>query len=158
VPELEWHGPAQRAEFHHRGQRLAHQPGRPRLIKKYLFLNADVARRWDPQLAPIYYRQRVDKGHGHTQAVCAVATHLLDRILAVAKEKRPYQLRDVDGRPISRQEARQLILERYTIPPNIRERQTKRFRRERTARGLERDCLAEDRKQKKESAPAVVRG
>jgi transposase len=130
----------------------------PRLIKKYLFLNADVARRWDPQLAHIYYRQRVEKGQCHTQAVCAVATHLLDRILAVAKEKRPYQLRDVDGRPISRQEARQLIIERYTIPPEVRQRQTKRFRRDRTARRAEQDCLAEDRKQKKESAPSLVRG
>jgi transposase len=58
----------------------------PDLVKKYAFLEAETTRRWDPQIAAIYYDQMVNKGNHHAQAVCACATHLLDRIRVVLTE------------------------------------------------------------------------
>jgi transposase len=106
----------------------------PNLIKKHAYLNADTARRWDPQLAALYYDQMVNKGKHHSQAVCACATHLLDRIRVVLTEDRPYELRDVDGTPVTTQQARIIAQERYTLPEDVRRRNTKRARRERAER------------------------
>ncbi len=86
------------------------------------YLAGDIGRQWDPQLAKVYYEQMVYKGNCHTQAVCAVGTHLLDRLLVVLKEDRPYQLRDPEGRPIIKKEAKKLIREQFTVPQEIRER------------------------------------
>jgi hypothetical protein len=80
------------------------------------YLNADVARRHDPQIAAVYYDQMVKKGKHHNQAVCACATHLLDRIFVVLQEERPYELRDVDGTPVTPKEARAIISSLYTLP------------------------------------------
>lgn len=128
----------------------------PDLPKKFLFLGADVARRYDPQLAKIYYDQMVHKGKHHTQAVCAVATHLLDRILVILKEDRAYQLRDVDGTPVTPEQARQIIAERYTVPQEVRQRNNRRARRERVEQRAERQHARRERR--RESSPALVRG
>jgi transposase len=122
----------------------------PRLIKKYAFLDADVARQWDPQLAAIYFDQMVTKGKHHTQAVCTCATHLLDRVLVVLHEGKPYELRDVDGTPVTAEQGRAIVLERYTVPEEVRRRKTKRFRQ------AHRDRRAE-KKQKREEARTRVR-
>ena len=106
----------------------------PNLVKKYAYLNADTARHWDPQLAALYYDQMVNKGKHHSQAVCACATHLLDRIRVVLTEDRPYELRDVDGTPVTPQQARIIAQEQYTVPEDVRRRNTKRARRERAKR------------------------
>lgn len=92
------------------------------ILKKYAYLGADVARHYDPQIAAIYYDQMVNKGHHHIQAVCACATHLLDRILVVLQEGRPYELRDVDGRVVTPEEARAIIAQKYTVPKEVRAR------------------------------------
>ncbi len=118
----------------------------PDLIKKYAYIDAEVARQWDPQIAAIYYDQMVNKGKHHNQAVCCCATHLLDRIRVVLREERPYQLRNVDGQPITWQEGRTIILERYQVPEEVRQRSRQRTRRAR------RDQRAE-RKQKRRSSP-----
>ena len=97
----------------------------PNLIKATLYQNADVARQWDVQLAQIYYRQMVDYGKHHTQAVCAVASHLARRIYPVLCEHRPYQLRDLDGHPISKEDSRALILERFQVPESLRQQRRK---------------------------------
>jgi len=76
----------------------------------------------------------VNKGKHHAQAVCAGATHLLDRIRVVLTEDRPYELRDVDGTPVTPQQARAIIAERYTVPEEVRRRNTRRARRERRER------------------------
>jgi len=110
----------------------------PNLIKKFAYINADVARLWDPQIAAIYYDQMVHKGKHHTQAVCACATHLLDRILIVLREDRPYELRDVNGKPVSSAEAKAIIAQRYRVPDDVRRRNTKRARRRRTDTRAER--------------------
>lgn len=100
----------------------------PNLLKATLYLNANVARQWDVQIAAIYHRQMVEYGKHHTQAVCACASHLANRIYAVLKENRPYQLRDLDGNPITAQKSKELCL-LLCVPDEIRKRNNKRFRR-----------------------------
>ncbi len=111
----------------------------PDLVKKYAYLDAEVARRWDPQIAAIYYDQMVHKGKHHKQAVCACATHLLDRVFAVLREDQPYQLRGVDGTPVTVEQAQRLIAERYCVSPEVRRRTTKHQRKERAERQAERN-------------------
>jgi transposase len=123
----------------------------PDLVKKFSFLGAETARQWDPQIAAIYYHQVVHHGKHHTQAVCACATHLLDRIWTILKEDRPYELRDVDGTPVTTQQARHIIAERYTVPKEVRQRNNQR------ARKMHREQQAE-KKHKRESRPNKVRG
>lgn len=94
----------------------------PSRFRRDLFLAADVARQWDPQLAKIYYDEMVSKGHCHTQAVCAVATRLINRILCIVKQDRPYELRGTDGKVISSKQAKQIIKEQFIVPEEIRQR------------------------------------
>jgi transposase len=102
----------------------------PRLIKKFSFLDAETARQRDPQIAALYYDQMVHKGKHHTQAVCTCATHLLDRVLRVLSEDRAYELRDVDGQPVTPAQALEIIQARYHVPAEVRARNRKRARRE----------------------------
>jgi transposase len=127
---------AQSGESESKGLRIT--KAGPNLIKKYAYLNADVARQWDPQIAVIYHDQMVNKGKHHSQAVCACATHLLDRVRVILAEDRPYELRDVDATPITREQARAIVLERYTVPEEVRRRNTRRARRDRAERRTER--------------------
>ena len=110
----------------------------PDLIKKYAYLDAEIARRYDPQIAAIYYDQMVRKGKHHKQAVCACATHLLDRVLAVLRADKPYEVRNSDGKALSGQQARELIVERYTVPEEVRRRTNKRNRRQQADQRAER--------------------
>jgi transposase len=100
----------------------------PNLVKAALYLNAEVARQWDVQIAAIYHKQMVAYGKHHIQAVCACASHLASRIYAVLKEQRPYELRDLKGAPITVAESRELCLQ-YRVPDEVRQRNNKRFRR-----------------------------
>jgi transposase len=118
----------------------------PRLIKKFSYLDAETARQRDPQIAAFYYDQMVHKGKHHLQAICACATHLLDRILVVLREDRPYDLRDVDGTPVSKQRALEIIQERYQVPEAVRRRNHKRMRRERIDRQAEKKEEGKSRK------------
>ena len=101
--------------------------GRPRLTKAgdrmlrtALYLAAEHARRLDPQLARIYHRQIVDRGNHHIKAVCAVATALATRLAAVLREGRPYLICDVDGTPVDAQAAKRIVMDRYTVPAEVR--------------------------------------
>jgi transposase len=114
----------------------------PRLIKKFSYIDAETARQRDPQFAKIYYDQMVNKGKHHTQAICACATHLLDRVLVVLREDRPYQLQDVDGTPLTTSEALAIIEEKYQVPEEVRKRNNKRTRRLR-------DQLAAEKKEER---------
>ena len=60
------------------------------------------------------------KGHHHKQVLCAVANRLVNRILSVLRSGRSYVLRDVDGREISVAEAKAIVLQRFTVPNDIR--------------------------------------
>ena len=92
----------------------------PARVKRALYQAAQAARRYDPQLAAIYFKQMVDYGKTHKQATGAVMSHLASRIYTVLKEDRPYELADVDGSSVSMEESRQIIKERYTVPQEIR--------------------------------------
>jgi len=106
----------------------------PAPLKKYSFLAAGVGCQWDVDLAQIYHDQMVHKGKHHNQAVCACATHLGDRILAILKEDRPYQRRDEAGNPITASEAKAIIEARYSVPEEVCKQRTRRARKERRER------------------------
>lgn len=126
----------QSGHAHARGLRIT--KAGPNLVKATLFLNAGVARQWDPQIAAIYYKQVVVHGKHHLQAICACATHLLDRIYAILREDRPYQLCDVDGTPVDEHEARRICQEQYHVPDQVRRRNNHRARKARKERLTER--------------------
>lgn len=102
----------------HPGQAIT-QSGNNR-IKRALYLAADAARRIDPELAAVYWRLMVRKGHHHKQALCAVATRLVNRIGKVLRTGEDYELRDTDGTPISVAEGKAIVAERFSIPVEIR--------------------------------------
>ena len=83
------------------------------------------------------------KGKHHKQAVCACATHLLDRVLAVLRSDKPYEMRDSDGTAVSDQQARELIVERYSVPAEVRRRTNKRNRRQQADQRAERRARQE---------------
>jgi transposase len=92
----------------------------PARVKRALYQAAHYARIWDPELGAIYYRQMVELGKTHRQAMGVVMSHLLSRIYTVLKEQRPYQLRDLTGNPLSRLAARSLIKEQLRVPEEVR--------------------------------------
>jgi len=89
-------------------------------LREALFMAADHARKVDPTLAARYQRLMTDTAHHHTAALCTIAAVLLTRIVACLRSGQPYQLRDVDGRPITPAEGRSIVTQRYRIPPEIR--------------------------------------
>lgn len=89
-------------------------------IKRALFLAADAARRIDPGLAEVYWRLMVRKGHHHKQALCAVATRLVNRIGKVLRTGEAYELRNLDGTAITVAEGRAIVTERFSVPAEIR--------------------------------------
>ena len=145
-----WHGlvPDSRQSGNSEAKGLHITKAGPDLIKKYAYLDAEVARQWDPQLVALYYDQMVNKGKHHIQAVCACATHLLDRVWVILREDKPYELRDVEGHPVTVEQDRAIIKERYQVPKEIRERNNKLHRQKRAQRA------AEKSEQKKESRRA----
>jgi hypothetical protein len=73
-----------------------------------------------PELAQLYQRaSKVERGRHHNQALCAVASHLTGRIWAVNRENRPHQLRDLDGQPITRDQARTIAAELVVDPDTL---------------------------------------
>ncbi len=90
------------------------------LLREALFINANQARRIDPTLAAKYHRLMVATGKHHNSALCHIAATLLTRIAACWNNQTPYQLRDVDGRVVSKDQARELIADRYQVPEAIR--------------------------------------
>jgi hypothetical protein len=85
-----------------------------------LFLAADHARKTDPTLAARHQRLMCQTGRHHTSALCTIATVLLTRIVACLRTNALYQLRDVDGSPITPAQGRAIVAARYQIPPEVR--------------------------------------
>ncbi len=123
-----WNGvvPGAKQSSEVEGKGLKMTKAGPAIMKWGLYLAGDVGRQWDPQLAYVYYRQMVYHGKTHNQAMGAVMSHLAGRILAVRREGRPYELRDTEGKAISRKDARQLILSKYQVPEEIRRQRRRR--------------------------------
>jgi transposase len=94
----------------------------PGLARRDLFLAADIFRRVDPDGARVYYDQMTHKGKHHTSAVCVVANRvLLPRLVAIGKERRAYEFRDFQGRPITKQEAKELVAQ-FQVSEEVRAR------------------------------------
>jgi hypothetical protein len=67
---------------------------------------ADLARQNDPTLAAKYRPLVVERKLHHNSAICHMAAILATRILACLRSQTRYQLKAVDGRPITPQEGR----------------------------------------------------
>ncbi len=92
------------------------------LLRTTLIRAADHARKLDPQLARIYHVQMVERGKDHLGANCVVAANLAERFWAVMNRGMPYVICDTDGRPVDPTEAKAIIAEQWTIPPEVRAR------------------------------------
>ncbi len=89
-------------------------------LRAALFQAADRARKVDPQLAARYQRLMCDTGRHHNSATCTIAAVLLTRIVSCLRNGVAYQLRDVDGTPITPSEGQAIVADRYQIPLQIR--------------------------------------
>ncbi len=94
----------------------------PPEVRKQLYLAADTARQFDPQIAECYYRQMVEKGNPHTKALIAAGSKLLARIVRVMRTGKPYELRDTEDNPVDGKTARKLVQEQWTVPEEVRRR------------------------------------
>lgn len=112
VPAIDQSGNANK----HAGITKHGDPG----LRRVLFLAADHARKVDPTLAQRYHRLFVEQGKHHNSAICTLAAVLITRIAACWRNGEHYQLRDVDGRPITEAEGRQICKTRYAIDPAAR--------------------------------------
>ncbi len=92
------------------------------LLRTTMVRAADTARRQDPQLARIYHVQMVERGKDHLGALCVVAANLAERAWAVMHRGMPYVICDTDGRPVTPAQAKAIIAERWTVPPDVRAR------------------------------------
>jgi transposase len=109
--------------------RQALTKGGQNLLKKYMFLAAEVARRQDPDLAATYERA-IARGKHHYSAVIVVAHKLVRRVYALLKLRAAgiadvrYQMRQPDGTAITADEARSVIAVQFPAKAvkNARER------------------------------------
>jgi hypothetical protein len=92
----------------------------PSVMRWALYQSGQIGRRYDPQLAHLYYREIVHNGKNHKQAMGAVMSHLGARILAVLRDDKPYELRDIEGNPITWRNARDLVVSKYQVPEEIK--------------------------------------
>jgi transposase len=92
------------------------------LLRTTLVRAADTARKQDPQLARIYYLQMTERGKDHLGAICVVAACLAERAWTVMRRGTPYVICDTDGRPVTPDQAKTIIAERWTVPPEVRAR------------------------------------
>ena len=93
----------------------------PAVLRLAFYQAGNVARTLDPQLAAFYRRLMVERGHCHTQASCAAARKLVARTWATLTAGRGYQLRDLDGQPITRRQAKQQATA-LAVPDDVRQR------------------------------------
>ncbi len=100
------------------------------LLRTTMVRAADHARKQEPQLARIYYVQMVERGKDHLGARCVVAASLAERALVVMRRGTPYVVCDIDGRPVTQEEAKVIIADRFTVPAEVRaRRRSKRWGR-----------------------------
>jgi len=98
----------------------------PSILRMALYQAGEIGRRNDPGLAAVYYREMVYHGKNHRQAMGAVMSHLGARVLKVLKENRPYEIRDLEGKLINKNEAKALILSQYHVSEEVRRERRRR--------------------------------
>ncbi len=89
-------------------------------LREALFMAADTARRTDPVLAARYYRLMVHQGKHHNSALCHISTTLVTKIIARWRAGAHYQIRDLDGTPLTPAQGRAIIAARYRVRDDIR--------------------------------------
>jgi len=94
----------------------------PPVLRLAFHQAAGGARRVDPQLAAYYRHLMVDRGHCHTKATVAVARKPIERTWTVLTRGEPYQLRDIDGTPVTVAVAKHLARTEYAVPEDVRAR------------------------------------
>jgi transposase len=102
-----------------------HQPmtkAGPRGLRTQLVQSADTARKLDPQLAAVYYAQMTQRGATHRKALCVVAARLAERAWLTLARGEPYVVCDLDGRPVTPEQANALIAQHFTVSAEIRRR------------------------------------
>ncbi len=98
----------------------------PSILRMALYQAGEIARRHDPHIAAVYFREMAQHGKNHRQAMGAVMSHLGSRVLRVLKEDRPYEIRDIAGNSIDHHEAKRLILAQYRVSEDIRRQRRRR--------------------------------
>lgn len=93
----------------------------PEELRLAFYLAANAARTVDPQLAAFYRKLMVERGHCHAKATCAVARKLIARTWITITTGKRYELRDLDGMPVTRRAARELVTE-LAVPDKVRSR------------------------------------
>jgi transposase len=93
----------------------------PAALRLAFYQAANVARTIDPQLAAFYRKLMVERGHCHAKANCAVARKLVARTWATISTGSPYELRDLDGKPVTRRHARELAIS-FAVTEAVRRR------------------------------------
>ncbi len=64
----------------------------------------------------------VERGAHHIKALCVVAAKLAERFWMVETRMEPYVVRDTDGNPVTIEQAKRIIAERYTVSEEVRRR------------------------------------
>ena len=116
-------------------------------LREALFMAANAARRTDPTLAARYHRLMVTCGKHHNSALCHLSTILLNRIIACWRAQTPYQIRDLDGTPLTTSQAHAIITEHYRVSEQLRSQRRTSHTRKGTSR----------RHQESPSAPTPAR-
>ena len=118
---LLWGYSEEEAKLESRPERTAHYQGRPTATEKEL---SHGSRKYDVEDAA-FYNRLMKRGLHHNQAITAVARRLAARSYAVMKRVQeaqqglrdrstvPFQLRDLDGTPITPEQARQIVQDKY---------------------------------------------
>ena len=89
-------------------------------LREALFMAANQARRIDPTLGARYHRLMVFEGKHHNSALCHISTVLLTRIIACWRTGTHYQIRDLDGTPLTAAQGRAIIAEHYRVSDELR--------------------------------------
>jgi transposase len=95
-----------------------------RLLKKSYHMAAETSRKYDVEDAA-FYQRLIKRGLHHKQAITALARRQAARSYAVMKRVQeaqlglrdtdtvPFQLRDLDGHPLTHEQARQIVRDKY---------------------------------------------
>jgi hypothetical protein len=62
------------------------------------------------------------RGATHRKALCVVGARLAERAWLTMARGEPYVICDLDGRPVTPEQAKRLIAERFTVTPKVRRR------------------------------------
>ncbi len=63
-----------------------------------------------------------ERGKDHLGALCVVAACLAERAWTVMRRGTPYVICDTDGHPVTAGQAKAIIAQRWTVPPEVRAR------------------------------------